>query len=197
MIMQWLDFAVTTAGGACAFIFLFEGTRRLRRYGIHRGAVVLTAFGALFCLAYAGFSYWKHVALKDMAQVLEKKMFAGELPAEWGKHLDPGKREGSSVAMARMAFVESGKLRGYFDRSGERKRYTPTEEDIKNRDLAVVTQARLEDAVRSNFWDAFVWLIWGIVAVGFGLGIAREKAPLPANTTAENDARKNGARGSP
>jgi hypothetical protein len=157
----------------------------------------MTVVGALFCLAYSGFSYWKHVALKDMTQVLEKKMFAEELPADWGRHLAPEKREGSSLAMARMAFVESGKLRGYFDRSGERKPYAPTEEDIKSRDFAVVTQARLEDAVRTNFWDALVWLIWGVVAVGFGLGVGRDRAPLPANTTLETDARKDGARGSP
>ena len=169
----------------------------MRAYGIHRTAVLMTAFGAIFCLAYAGFSYWKHVALKDMAQVLQKKMFADELPADWGKHLDPEKREGSSVAMARMAFVESGRLRGYFDRSGDRKRYSPTEEDIKNRDFAVVTQARLEDAVRTNFGDTIVWLIWGVAAAAFGFGVARDKAPLPANPTVETDARKSGARGSP
>lgn len=169
----------------------------MRAYGIHRTAVLMAAFGAVFCLAYAGFSYWKHVALKDMAQTLQKKMFADELPADLGKQLAPEKREASSLAMAQMAFVESGTFRGYFDKSGERKRYSPTEEDVKSRDFAVVTQARLEDAIRTNLGAALVWLIWGIVAAVFGFGVARDKPPLPANPTVDPDARKSDARGSP
>jgi len=189
MVTQWMDFVASTAGGACAFVVLFEGTRRLRRYGTHRMAIAMAILGAFFFLAYAGASYWMHVTLKEMAQVLQRQMFADELPADWGKDLDPEKRELVSVTMAQMAFVESGRLRHYFDRSGERKRYSPTEEDVKKRDFAVVTQTRLDDAVRTNYGDTFVWLIWGAIAVCFGLGMARDKAPLPANTTPHTDAR--------
>ena len=196
-MIQWIDFATSTISGACAFIALFEGTRRWKRYGFHRAALAMTMFGGLFCAAYAAFPFWKHLVLEDMRQVLTKKMFTEELPADWGKHLDPDNREGSSLSMARMAFLESGALRGYFDKSGERKRFVPTEEDIKNRDFAVVTTARLEDAIQANRSDTVVWIIWGLIAVLFGLGVAHDKPPLPANNTVEPDARKGGARGSP
>jgi hypothetical protein len=197
MITQWLDFVATTAGGAVAFICLFEGTRRMRAYGIHRTAVLLAAFGTLFCLAHVSFSYWRHVALKDMAQGLPMKMFTDELPPNWGKQLASKERETSSLAMARIGFVESGKFRSYFDQAGERRKFSPSEDDIKSRDAAVVTKARLEDAVGRNFGDALVWLIWAIVAGAFGFGVAGDKRSLPANPTVETDARKSGARGSP
>ena len=171
MITEWLDVAVSAAGGACA---LFEGARRLKVGDVHRTALVMTAFGAIFCISHAGFSYWKSVALSGMGQAHQQKMFADELP-DWGKQLDPEKREESSVAMARIAFVDSGRLRAYIDRAGERKRYSPTEEDFKNRDLAVVTQARVEYAVRINLGEALSWLIWGSVAALFGFGIAHDR----------------------
>ena len=175
MITERLDVAVSAAGGACALIFLFEGARRLKVGGVHRTALVMTAFGAIFCISHAGFSYWKSVALSGMGQAHQQKMFADELPADWGKQLDPEKREESSVAMARIAFVDSGRLRAYIDRAGERKRYSPTEEDFKNRDLAVVTQARVEYAVRINLGEALSWLILGSVAALFGFGIAHDR----------------------
>ena len=99
--------------------------------------------------------------------------------------------------MAQMAFVDSGKLRGYFDRSGNRKQFAPTEEDIKRREFAVVTQARLEDAIRTNLGDTIAWLIWAAVAVGLGLGVSRDKVPLPANCAVDADASNRSARGSP
>jgi hypothetical protein len=113
-----------------------------------------------------------------MAQTLQNKIFADELPADWGTHLDPKEREVSSLAMAKMAFVDSGRLRGYFDRSGERRRFSPTEEDIKNRDFAVATKARVEDAIRTSLGDTVVWLIWGVMAAVFGMGVARDKPPM-------------------
>ena len=177
VLTDWLPFAVNAIGGASAFICLFEGTRRIYAYGISRKAVLMTAFGAAFCFMYAGFSYWKHHALKDIAQTLQRKMFPDDLPADWGKDLAPDKRETSSLAIARMAFVESGTLRTYFGSDGERKPFAPTQEDVRRRDFAVVTQARLDDAIRNNFFDALLWVIWGLVAAIFGYGVSREKLP--------------------
>lgn len=74
-----------------------------------------------------------------------------------------------------MSFIESGTLRNYVDANGSTRRFTPSEEDIKRRDAAVLTQARVEDAIRANFRDALLWLIWGIVAAAFGYGVARDK----------------------
>jgi len=176
-ITDWLQFAVNAIGGACAFICLFEGTRRIYAYGAHRKAVLMAAFGAAFCLMYAGFSYWKYHALRELAQSLERQTFPDDLPADWGKDLTPDKRELSSLTIARLAFVQSGTLRTYFDGTGERKSFAPDQEDVRRRDLAVVAQTRLEDAIRANSIDALLWVIWGLVAALFGYGISREKLP--------------------
>jgi len=197
MLTYWLDFAVTTAGGAAAFVCLFEGVRRWRAFGAHRTAVVMTVLGGIFCGAQSGVAYWKHGVMKEMAPTLHRNMFAGELPDDWAQNLEPAKRESSSLAMAKMTFVDTGRFRSYFDKSGQRRSYAPTEEDIRQREFAVVTMARFDDAIRNNLHDALIWLIWALVAASFGFGIAKDRGPLPANSTVEPDARKSGARGSP
>jgi hypothetical protein len=176
-VSDWLLFAVNAIGGACAFICLFEGTRRIYAYGITRKAVLMAGFGATFCLVYAGFSYWKHHALRDVAQMLQQKTVPDRLPADWGKDLPPDKRELSSLTLARLAFVQSGTLGTYFDASGERKPFAPTQEDIRRRESAVIAQTRLDDALRANSIDALLWLVWGFVAASFGYGVSREKLP--------------------
>jgi hypothetical protein len=194
MITQWLDFIASAVGGAFAFICLFEGVRRMGAYGIHRAAALMAGFGAAFCLAYAGFSYWKYVALSDMAQILQKSMYSKELPTDWGSQVSPAEREASSLTLARMAFADAGVLRNYFDKTGKQVRFSPTEEDIKQRDFTVVTKARLEDSIHRSFDEALLWLLWAVIATALGFGLARDKGPLPANPTVERDARKSGAR---
>ncbi len=194
---QWFDFVASAASGAFVLICLAEGTRRWAAYGFHRTAVWMTAFGVIFCFAYSGFSYWKHLALRDMGQSNQNKIFTNELAADWGKDLSPVKREEASAALARLVFVESGKLRDYIDKVGERKRFSPTEEDIRNREVAVITQTRLADAARSNLGEAIVWLIWGAVAALFGVGVARDKAHFPVSRSEDGGARSSNTRGSP
>jgi len=191
---HWLDFLATAVGAAFAFICLFDGARRMGTHGIHRTAVLMVGFGALFCIAYAGFSFWKSAALRDLTQMLQKTTYSGELPADWGNGLPPEQSEASSLALARMAFANTGTFPNYFDKKGRRTRFSPTEEDIKVRDLTVVTRARLEDSIRSSFEDALLWLIWGFVAAVFGFAVGREKRRLPANPTIDRDARESGAR---
>lgn len=197
MLTAWLDFAVTTAGSAAAFVFLFEGVRRWRAFGIHRTAVIMTALGALFCGGQSGVAYWKYGLMKEMAPTLQRDMFTGELPDDWAPNLDPAKRESSSLAMAKMAFVDTGRFRSYFDKSGERRTYAPTEDDIRQREFAVVTKARFDDATRNSLHDALIWLVWGLVSAAFGFGVGKDRGPLPANNTVEPDARESGARRSP
>ena len=139
--------------------------------------MLMAGFGAAFCAMYAGFSYWKHHALKDVAQTLERRTFPEDLPADWGKDLPPDKREMSSLTIARLVFVQSGTLRTYFDSAGERKPFAPNQEDVRRRDFAVVAQTRLEDAIGTNLIDALLWVIWGLVAAVFGYGVSREKLP--------------------
>jgi hypothetical protein len=154
----------------------------------------MTVLGAVFCGVQSGVAYWKYGLLREMPQILQPDVFATELPDDWASNLDPAKRESSSMAVARMAFVDTGRFRTYFDQSGQRRTFAPTEDDVRQREFAVVTKARLEDAIRDSMNDVLIWLIWGLVAAVFGFGIGRGRRPLPAGATVESDARENGAR---
>src|SRR5258708_36419266 len=54
MIDNWVDFSLSVAGGATAFLCLFEGTRRLGAYGVHRKAVLMTVSAAAIGVLYGG-----------------------------------------------------------------------------------------------------------------------------------------------
>ena len=60
-----------------------------------------------------------------------------------------------------------------------RKRFAPTQTDIRRRDHVVATQTRLEESMRASLSTGLLWLIWGALAVLFGFGLARQK---PAST---------------
>src|SRR5713101_4960886 len=116
MIDNWVDFSLSVAGGATAFLCLFEGTRRLGAYGVHRKAVLMTVLAAAICALYGGFAYWKYADMKATLSVGLPKAASTQLPANWGRGLSPERKEVLSLANARRAFMESGKLGSYIHR---------------------------------------------------------------------------------
>lgn len=172
---DWLSFAVDAIGGGCAFICLFEGTRRIAAHGAGRNAVVMVSLGALYCLLYGGYFLWKHQELRDYAETLYGQAYKVELPADWGKELPGPRREAGSLSIARAAFVESGTLRTYFDAAGARKPFAPIQADIKRRDAVVAAQTRIAESMRESFASGLLWLVWGVIAVLFGYGLSRDK----------------------
>src|SRR6267378_3071587 len=129
MIESWVDFVFSVIGGATAFLCLFDGTRRLCAYGVHRRAVLMTGLAAGICALYGGFAYWKYADLKATLSMNQRKATAAQPPANWGR-LSPEKNEILSLARARHTFMESGKLASYIDRSGETRTFAPTPEDL-------------------------------------------------------------------
>ncbi len=187
MIGTWTNFVVDTAVAVIALVSLFEGTRRLALYGVHRISVFMVSAGALICVAYGGFHYWKHTGLIQMARPL--KHLTADLPTDWGANLKPEIRESNSLSLAKGAFYESGALRFYFSASGERKLFVPSQDDIQQRELRVKTYTFLEEAIKGNYGQAWVWWVSGLIAALLGFAFSYEKLPLPANSTAESDAK--------
>src|SRR5258708_1643716 len=99
MIESWVDFALSVIGGATAFLCLFDGTRRLFAFGVHRRAVVMTVLAAGICALYGGFAYWKYSDLKATLSMSQRKATAAQ-PANWGR-LSPERQEAASLARAR------------------------------------------------------------------------------------------------
>src|SRR5437899_12503315 len=179
MIESWVDFVVSVIGGAAAFLCLFDGTRRLFAYGVHRRAVLMTILAAGICALYGGFAYWKYSDLKATLSMNQRKAAAASLPANWGR-LSPEKKEILSVARARRTFMESGTLATYVDRGGETRAFAPTQEDMMRRERVVTYYSRAEYSARSSLAEALLWMILALVAILFGMLMSLDKVPAPA-----------------
>jgi hypothetical protein len=193
MIENWVDFALNVVGGATAFLCLFDGTRRLFAFGVHRKAVLMTVLAAGICALYGAFAYWKYADLKTTSLSMnQRKPASTQLPANWGRGLSPERKEVLSLARARHSFMESGTLGSYIDRGGETRTFAPIQEDLMRRERVVAYYSRAEYAARSSLAEALLWLIIGLVAILFGFAMSFEKFPAQAGPTAEPDARSGG-----
>lgn len=185
MIENWADFIFNVIGGATAFLCLFDGTRRLCAYGVHRRAVLMTILAAGICALYGGFAYWKYADLKATSSMGQRKPVSAQLPANWSRGLPPEKKEVLSLARARQSFMESGMLGNYVDRSGETRGFAPTQEDLTRRERVVAYYSRAEYAARGSLAEALLWLIIAVVAILFGLVMSLEKMPAPPAPSGE------------
>ena len=190
MIESWVDFVFSVIGGAAAFLCLFDGTRRLFAFGVHRKALLMTVLAAGICALYGAFAYSKYADLKATLSMSQRKSAATQPPPNWGRGLSPEKKEVLSLARARQTLMESGTLGTYVDRGGETRPFAPTQEDLMRRERVVAYYSRAEYAARSSLAEALLWLIMGVVAILFGFAMSFEKLP----PTAEPDAPQGGAR---
>ncbi len=196
LMTEWIDFTLSVVGGATAFLCLFEGTRRLGAYGVHRKAVLMTVLAAAVCVLYGGFAYWKYADMRAMLSVAQRKPASTQQQGNWGRGLSPERKEVLSLAHARRAFMESGTLGSYIDRSGEAKSFAPTQEDLVRRERVVAYYSQAGYVARSSLVEAVLWSIMGVVAVLFGFAMSFEKVPPPASPSGEPEARPGGVHSS-
>jgi len=187
MTENWIDFGISVLGGATAFLCLFEGTRRLATYGVHRRAALMTVLAIAVCALYGTFAYWKYLDLKVNLGASQRGPASIHLPAGWGKRFSAERKSSLSLARARRVFVESGTLGEYLDQKGMTRSFAPTEEDLKRRERLVAHYAKLELAARSSLAEALLWLIAAVVAVIFGMAVSLEKAPAPAQAALDSE----------
>jgi len=185
MISDWLDFAFNVVGGATAFLCLFDGTRRIGVYGLHRRAALITGLAVTFYVLYGSFAYWKYYDLTDTLSTLQHRRAPTQ--PDSGKGLSPVKKEAANLARARQAFVESGEFETYLDRRNEEKLFSPGHEDIRKRERSVAIQTQLEYTARDSLTEALLWLITGLLAALFGYAFSREKILAPAGPRAAGD----------
>ena len=186
MIENWVDFAFNVIGGAAAFLCLFDGTRRLGAYGVHRKAVLMTVLAAGICALYGGFAYWKYSDLKATLSMNQRKAAPAQ-PANWSR-LSPERKEVLNLARARRTFMESGTLGSYIDRGGETRTFAPDQDDVTRRERVVTYYSSAEYSARSSLAEALLWLIIALVAVLFGILMSLEKVPAPVGPTEPGDA---------
>jgi len=188
MIENWIDFTISVIGGSTALLCLYEGTRRLATYGVHRRAALMTVMAVAVCGLYGTFAYWKYLDLKLSLGANLRAPVALQLPSGWGKGFSVDRKASLSLSLARRTYVESGKLGEVVAADGQSRTFAPTEEDLKRRERLVAHYARLELAARSTLAEALLWLIAAVVAVVLGLVVSLEKPPVPTEPAPDSGA---------
>ena len=183
---NWIDFVLYAVAGCVALLCLFESTRRIGAYGLHRSAVLMFVLSSAACAFAGGFAYQKYSTLN--AAVVTAQRQAPPKPAGpgWTRVASPEKKELLSQAVAKRTFAEYGTLGLYIDRNGETKAFSPTAEDLKAREKVVAYYSRTEFAARSSLAEALLWGIGAVAAMFLGLvmSLARPPAPKPAEDEA-------------
>jgi len=185
MIENPIDFALNAIAGAVALLCLFESTRRLAAYGIHRKAGLMFVLSVSVCGLYGGFAYQRYGDLKSRLIASQPKSGQKPVVASWGKAASAERKELLSQSLARQAFRVSGTLGQYAARNGETKAFAPTQEDLAARERLVADYSRAEFAARSRLAEAVLWLIAAIVAIFLGLVLSLDKPP--AARSAQDD----------
>jgi len=179
MIENLVDFALNVGAGAIVLLCLFEGTRRLAAYGVHRKAVLMFALSAGVCALCGGFAYQKYADLKASLSASQRTPSPVQAAATLSRVASPEKRELLSQASARQKFKEFGTLAPYIDRNGQTRTFAPTQEDLAAREVVVAYYTRAENIARASFAETLLWLIAGVVAVFLGLAMSLDKPPRP------------------
>ena len=177
MVESWVDFTLNVVAGSVAALCLFEGTRRLCAYGLHRKAVLMAVAAAAVCTMYGAFAYWKYKELHALQSVAQRKPAPAQLPVNWGRGLSAEKKEVVSLARARRIFMENGTLGSYFDRAGQLRAFVPTQEDLSRRERVVAYYSRAEYSAQNKLAEAVLWLIASLVAVVLGIVMSFERSP--------------------
>lgn len=181
MIENPVDFVLNVVAGAVTLFCLFDGTRRLGAYGLHRKAVLLVLVSACACAIYGAFAYQKYTDLKGTLSVSQRKP-APASPA--GRISSSEKRELHNQTLARQDFKMSGILGTYVDRNGATRTFVPSQEDVKDRERVVAYYSRTESDARRSLAEALLFLIAGLIAVVLGLAMSLDKPPPAARDDA-------------
>lgn len=180
MISSWLSLAFDVSIHTFAIVCVFEGVRRIKTYGLSKAAVFSAVFGLLYCIGYAGFSYWAHNFQRDTAVLLHKGPAIPELATDWGANFPPQKRASSSLELAQAAYSEDGQLRHHFDETGKRLLFAPSQADIERREKKVAQLAQLEYAAEESSDTPASWLFIAIAATVLGYAWPRSQSANPS-----------------
>ena len=194
-LQQLGNFALALTLWVLVVVGMFDAVRKLTTLGYSTRLVLYVGTFAVVSGLIGGSYYWLSHKQAQLVAMLEPQH--KQLPEEWAINQSADSRHEGSKAYAIAAFRGEGVLLKYVDRDGKWVELQPSMEDIAQRDAAVAARMRLGEQSRVFWRLALEWWLGCLIAavVGFvaGGGLRR----LAANSTAESDARKSGARGSP
>ena len=187
MTENWIDFVLHAVAGAVALLCLFEATRRVCAYGLHRPAVLMFVLSSAACAFAGGFAYQKYSTLNAVAASGQRQPpTAKPVVTAFGRPgATPEKKEHLGQVLARQTFMEFGALASYVDRNGDIRIFAPAPDDIKARERVVAYYTQAEFAARSSLAESFLWVIGAAVAVVLGFFMAFAKPPAPRSPEEE------------
>ena len=178
---EWIDFTLRAVAGAVALLCLFEATRRIGAYGLHRSAVLMFAFSSAACAFAAGFAYQKYATLSSVVAASNQRTPPATkvVAVSYKPGATPEKKEHAGQVLARQTFLEFGTLASYVDRNGETRTFAPGSDDLKARERVVAYYTQTDFAARASLAESLLWVIGAVVAVFLGLAMSLAKPPVP------------------
>jgi hypothetical protein len=182
---DWAQLVFTGVAGLFGLCCLFDGARRLAAYGPNASGRQMIGVGVAIVVMLAGYSFWKQRTLADVGRAYQPIELGKELPDDWNRKMSPAKREAQSLALARGIYVNTGRMREYFDVNSRRVRFVPGEAEIKQRETQLAKAQQVQQEARASFVDFVMWLVWGVAALLLGPLFAREPVAQPAEAEGE------------
>jgi len=182
---DWAQLVFTGVAGLFGLFCLFDGARRLAAHGPNPSGRQMIGVGVAIVMMLAGYSYWKHRTLADVGRAYQPVELGKELPDDWNRKMSPAKREAQSLALARGVYVNTGRMREYFDVGGKRTRFVPSAAEIKQRETQLAKAQQVQQEAHASFVDFVMWLVWGVAALLLVPLFAREPVAKPAEAEEE------------
>jgi hypothetical protein len=177
---DWAQLVFTGIAGLFGLFSLFDGARRLAAHGPNPSGRRMIGVGMAIVMILAGYSFWKHRTLADVGRAYQPIELGKELSDDWNRKISPAKREAQSLALARGIYVNTGRMREYFDANAKRVRFVPGEAEIKQRETQLAKAQQIQQEAHASFVDFVMWLVWGVAALLLGPLFAREPVAQPA-----------------
>jgi hypothetical protein len=170
-LFSWvLDAATYTLAIVC----VFDGVLRISSFGMSKKVIIPTIFGILFLVGHAAMSYTTHSMQLKLASTMQNLVVSTKLVPDWGVDLPSAKRTEISLVYARMAFRSHGRLDYYFDHSGKRQLFAPSQVDLDEREQNISQAAVLNYSANERLESAKWLLIVAFFAALFGYVWSRE-----------------------
>lgn len=167
---------------AAILIAVFEGTRRMAYDGVTRKRLLAVMLGMVFSALLSALQFY--VSTWDSLKYEPK--WVDELAPDWGKELPPEKREEASIALASTIYTSTGTLVDYIDSLGARRKYAPTQAELKQRELIVSTNQQLDTLSQNAYANGFRLVLFPLFALLIGWVVGRDQRRVAANQSLQD-----------
>jgi len=163
-------------------VALFEGARQITLLGVTRNRVLVVAGGIIFCGVLSAVHFYASTV--DSLKLELKEV--GELEPDWGKNLSPEQKEEASRTRASATYTSTGTLVDYIDATGTRRKYAPTQAELKLREETVSVNQQLDTLARNGHANGIRWAFLPLFALLIGWIIGRYRRYVAANPSLQS-----------